>query len=229
MEDQLFITRKRKKWKFAHFNQWKNCFQASNVTPELWRTYFPQPQPLIVEIGAGTADLSVELARCHPERNVVAVDVKSDRLYTGAKLALAEKLANVAFVRAQLRQMDQLFAPGSINELWITFPDPFPRDKQAKHRLLHPTFLKIYRKLLTANGTLHFKTDNRALFLWSLEQLVTQGWHVQELSFDLHESELSDEYKITTRFERRFLAQATPINYVTARPPALASRGDQPW
>ena len=213
---KLFITRKRKKWKFAHFDDWANCFQARDVTSGLWAAYFPQKQPLVVEVGAGTADMSVELARRQPRRNFVATDVKSDRLYTGAKVALQEKLVNIAFVRAQLRQMSELFKPHSIAELWITFPDPFPREKQAKHRLTHPMFLKTYQALLSPKGILRLKTDNRELFLWSLEQLVAEGWRLQELSFDLHESLLLGEYKITTHYERKFMAAGVPINYVSA-------------
>ena len=216
MSEKLFITRKRKKWKFAHFDEWANCFQASHIKPEFWRTHFPANQPLTVEIGAGTADLSLGLSRAHPDRNFVAVDVKSDRLYTGAKVALNDKLDNIAFVRAQLRGMVELFEPESIDQLWVTFPDPYPRDKQAKHRLTNPSFLKVYANLLTKDGVLRFKTDNRELFLWSLEQLVAEGWTLQELSFDLHESDLSADYKITTYFERKFLAQGIPINYVSA-------------
>jgi tRNA (guanine-N7-)-methyltransferase len=223
MAEQLFITRKRKIWKFAHFDQWENCFEARDVSPKLWVKYFSQNNPLTVEIGAGTADLSVALARANHQCNYVAMDVKSDRLYTGAKVALAEKLGNIVFVRAQLRQMGELFGRGVIDELWITFPDPYPRDRSAKHRLTHPNFLKVYAKLLAPNGVLRFKTDNRELFLWSLEQLVTQGWQVQELSFDLHSSDLPAGYKITTHFERKFLAQDMPINYISAtwlhRPP----------
>lgn len=219
MGEQLFITRKRKKWKFAHFDEWPNCFAASDATPALWHEYFAADQPLVVEIGAGTADLSVELARRHPDKNFVAADIKSDRLYTGAKVALNEPIKNIAFVRAQLRDMSALFAPGSIAELWVTFPDPFPRDKQAKHRLTHPKFLQVYAQLLAPGGILRFKTDNRELFLWSLEQLVAEGWHLTELSFDLHESDLSDDYKVTTHFERKYIEKAVAINYVAATLP----------
>lgn len=219
MSEKLFITRKRKKWKFAHFDEWANCFQAIQIEPEFWRTYFPNKQPLTVEIGAGTADLTLGLGRAHQNRNYIAVDVKSDRLYTGAKVALNDKLDNIAFVRAQLRGMRELFEPASIDELWVTFPDPFPRDKQAKHRLTNPSFLKVYAELLARDGVLRFKTDNRELFLYSLEQLVAEGWTLCELSFDLHESDLPTDYKITTYFERKFLAQGVPINYVSATPP----------
>lgn len=216
MAEQLYITRKRKIWKFAHFDQWANCFQAESVGSEFWAEYFVSSQPLIVEIGAGTADLSVGLARQDAAGNYVAIDVKSDRLYTGAKVALSEGLKNIVFVRAQLRQMDELFAAHSIAELWVTFPDPFPRGRQAKHRLTHPKFLQTYKRLLAPDGILRLKTDNRQLFLWSLEQMVAEGWRIRELSFDLHESDLSDSYKITTHFERKYIAQGVPISCVSA-------------
>ena len=216
MTEQLFITRKRKKWKFAHFDQWENCFQANQITPGFWDDYFPESLPLVVEIGAGTADLSVGLARQDKAHNYVAIDVKSDRLYTGAKVALHEKLTNLTFVRAQLREMQEIFKPRSIDQIWVTFPDPFPRDRQAKHRLTHPIFLQKYSALLKPDGIVRFKTDNRELFLWSLEQLVAEGWQIHELSFDLHESDLPEGYKITTHFERKFLTNGVPINYVSA-------------
>jgi tRNA (guanine-N7-)-methyltransferase len=216
MTEKLFITRKRKKWKFAHFDEWSNCFEARDVSPQFWNKHFAIKQPLVVEIGAGTADLSVGLARAQRDKNFAALDVKSDRLYTGAKVALNEPIENIVFVRAQLREMSDLFAPHSISELWITFPDPFPRDKQAKHRLTHPKFLDVYTKLLVPGGVLRFKTDNRELFLWSLEQLVAQGWQLRELSFDLHESDLPEDYKITTHFERKYMEKGIAINYVSA-------------
>lgn len=207
--DQFFITRKRKKWKFAHFAQWPNCFEAEDVEPQQWK------QPLVLEVGAGTADLAVGLARLRPGEHYIAVDVKADRLYTGAKIALAEKLDNIAFVRAHLEQLPAITAPRSVRELWITFPDPFPRKKQARRRLTHPKYLQFYEHLLTSGGVVRFKTDNRELFLWSLEQIIATGWQIVELSFDLHESDLSESYKITTRYERKFMAEGIQINFVS--------------
>lgn len=210
----LFITRKRKKWKFAHFDDWPNCFQGEHVTPRFWAEYFDDSQPLVVEVGAGTADLSLGLAQANPHQNYVAVDIKSDRLYAGAKYALEHEIKNIAFVRAHLSDITKLFAQQSIRELWITFPDPFPRKRQAKHRLTHPSFLQKYCSLLTADGTVRFKTDNRQLFLWSLEQIVEQQVRITKLSFDLHTSKFPEAFKITTYYERKFQAQDIPINFV---------------
>lgn len=214
---KLFITRKRKKWKFAHFDEWPNCFSAKEAEGLDWAAYFGNDNPLVVEVGAGTADLSVGQAGRTAERNFVAIDIKSDRLYTGAKFCLEHKVKNIAFVRSEIKGVAELFAPGSVQEVWITFPDPFERKKHAKHRLTHPAYLARYRQLLSEDGVIHFKTDNRELFLWSLEQIVADGWRIAELSFDLHESDLAEEYKITTAYERRFIKEGSPINFVTAR------------
>jgi tRNA (guanine-N7-)-methyltransferase len=218
-EEPSFITRKRKKWKFGHFNQWPNCFQIAEISPAKWQDFFGNATSLVAEIGAGTADLTIGLAQRHPAGHFVAVDIKSDRLYTGAKFALQHQLKHIAFLRAPITRIAEAFAPASIKELWVTFPDPFPRKRQAKRRLTHPNFLQQYQKLLGGKAVLHFKTDNRELFLWSLEQLVQQGWSITELSFDLHESDLKDDYKITTAYERRFMAEGIAINYCTALPP----------
>jgi tRNA (guanine-N7-)-methyltransferase len=104
--------------------------------------------------------------------------------------------------------------------LWVTFPDPFPKERSAKHRLTHPQYLKIYEMLLQKDGALYFKTDAKALFDWSLETLVEEGWNIDELSFDLHESALSEEYKIKTTYETRYMSEGIKINFVKASPPA---------
>ncbi len=212
---ELFITRKRKKWKFAHFDQWEHCFQADQVSSKMWADYFGNNRPLVVEIGAGTADLSVGLAHKYPDQQHVAIDIKSDRLYTGAKYAFERQLTNIAFVRAHMNEIGAIFTPNSVKELWITFPDPFERKKHAKRRLTHQDFLEKYKMLLTKDGIIKFKTDNHHLFLWSLEQIAQAGWRIRELCFDLHTSDLPGDYKTTTVYERRFQAEGVPIHFVS--------------
>ena len=207
--EKFFITRKRKKWKFAHFAEWENCFEAEQISPLRWS------KTVVLEVGAGTADLAVHLAAMRPSDAFVAIDVKADRLYTGAKIARQENLHNISFVRAHLDQLPALFSPQAVSELWITFPDPFSRDRQAKHRLTHPKFLGLYQRLLAQDGCIYFKTDDRELFLWSLEQIVGTGWVIRELSFDLHRSDLPISYKVTTRYERKFIAEGKTINFVS--------------
>lgn len=219
--DRLYITRKRKKWKFAHFDSYANCFTHKiGENPKQIRTalkkYFTKQQPIVLELAAGNAQFSFQLAKKHPERNFIAVDIKSDRLYTSAKRALEEGVENIAFLRMHMNDLLEVFGKKSVDELWLTFPDPYPKKRSAKHRLTHSVFLQKYREILKADDVLMFKTDNRELFLWSLEQFVAEKWHLTELSFDLHESDLPAEYKIKTYYEQKFTDQQIPINFCTA-------------
>jgi tRNA (guanine-N7-)-methyltransferase len=208
---QFIITRKRKKYKFALFANSPICFEADKWTKR---------HVDVLEIGAGTGLFSVKLASRYPDKQFVAVDVKADRLQQGARQAAERGLSNIFFVRARADQLPDMFDAHSLRTIWVTFPDPFPKKRSAGRRLLHPTFLAIYHQLLTPKGELYFKTDARDLFLWSLEQLVAKNWQLQQLSFDLHESALSDDYKIETTYESRYRAEGIAINFVVAMPPA---------
>jgi len=205
--EDFIITRKRKKYKFAKFANSALCFEF-----EQWEKQAVD----IVELGAGTGLFSVELAARHPKKQFVAVDVKGDRLQKGAYEAETRGLKNIHFVRARADQLNELFEAGSVEQLWLTFPDPFGKKRSAGRRMTHPTFLKIYEKLLAKNGAFYLKHDELEFFLWSLEQLVAEKWHIQELSFDLHESNLSDEYKIQTTYEVRWLKEGSKTNFVRA-------------
>ncbi|HET6622513.1 MAG TPA: tRNA (guanosine(46)-N7)-methyltransferase TrmB, partial [Candidatus Saccharimonadales bacterium] len=171
----------------------------------------------VVEVGAGTGLFAVELASRHPELNFAAIDVKADRLQKGAYVAMEQGLHNVFFIRARADQLDELFDPASLRQVWLTFPDPHPKKRSAGRRLTHPTFLKKYADLLNSEGALYLKHDNRDFFDWSMEQLVAEKWRLDELSFDLHESELSDEYKATTTYEARWLSEGLRTNFLKAK------------
>ncbi len=166
-------------------------------------------------IGTGCWKRSVQLpiSKKHPNYNFIAVDIKSDRLYISAKQALEEKVNNIAFVRMNLQELAKVFSKNSVATIWLTFPDPYPRKRSVRRRLTHPLFLNQYQRLLKKNGQLKFKTDNRELFLWSLEQFIAQNWQIKELSFDLHESGLPEDYKIRTHYEQKFLNAGSTINY----------------
>lgn len=208
--NDFIITRKRKKYKFAKFANAENCFEFAEWTK----------RPVdVVEVGAGTGLLSVELARHRPDRQFVALDVKADRLQKGAYAALEQGVTNVQFVRARADQLAELFAPHSLEQIWVTFPDPFPRRGNAGRRLTHPTFLGTYAQLLRKSGKLVLKHDNPDFFQWSLEQLVAGSWQLNELSFDLHESDLADDYKIMTTYETRWLGEGRKTHLVTASLP----------
>ena len=211
--DDFVIVRKRKKYKFAKFHNAENCFEFDE-----WRDFYQQLQPSVsrLEIGAGTGLFSVELAARYPDKLFAAIDVKADRLQKGAYIALERGLKNIYFIRARADQIGDLFALSTLVNIWVTFPDPFPKKRAAGRRLTHPYFLRRYAQLLQPGGELLFKHDDRDFFCWSLEQLVAEKWQITELSFDLHESSLDDEYKIMTTYEQRWLNEGKAINFMRA-------------
>lgn len=211
--DDFVIVRKRKKYKFAKFHNAENCFELDE-----WRDFYRQRQPGVsrLEVGAGTGLFSVELAARYPDKLFAAIDVKADRLQKGAYIALEKGLDNIYFIRARADQISDLFALSTLVNIWVTFPDPFPKKRAAGRRLTHPYFLRRYAQLLQPGGELLFKHDDRDFFRWSLEQLVAEKWQITELSFDLYESSLDDEYKITTTYEQRWLNEGKAINFVRA-------------
>lgn len=205
---QFIIARKRKKYKFALFANSPICFEF-NEWDRSWSVD-------VVEVGAGTGQFIVELAARNPDKSYVAVDVKADRLQKGAREAEQRGLSNVRFIRARADQMDELFQLGSIGAIWLTFSDPFPKKRSSGRRMTHPTFLRRYRELLTPGGSLLIKHDDPEFFQWTLEQLVAERWQIDELSFNLHESDLSDDYKVLTPYEGRWLGEGRITQFARA-------------
>lgn len=218
--NDFIITRKRKLYKFAAFQNLANCYDDRSW-PTVKECIADDSKPLIMEVGAGTALFSTELARRHPERQFIAIDRKSDRLYRGARLAAERHLDNIIYLWSNARNLSSLFPVGSVAELWITFPDPWPQESNIKHRLTNPKFLAQYYRLLRADGVLNFKTDNRQLFDWSVEQLqqLSQQWRIDLVTHNLHDDSSNDDLAdalVMTSYEQRYVADGKPINYLRA-------------
>ena len=206
---EFIITRKRKKYKFALFFNSPLCFEFDE---------WPRETAVdVVEVGAGNAHFLVEQAMRHPERIFAAVDVKADRLQSGARKAEELGLKNIYFIRARADQIDELFAKHSLSIIWLTFSDPFPRKRNAGRRMSHATYLKKYARVLKLGGDFILKHDNLDFFQWSLEQLVAERWRIVELSFDLHDSDLDEDYKVLTAYEKRWLGEGRRTYFVRAR------------
>lgn len=207
--NDFVITRKRKKYRFAKFANSSLCFELDE---------WDRRPTDIVELGAGTGLFSVELAERHSDKRFVAIDVKADRLQKGAYEAEARGLSNISFLRARADQLSECFDEQSVETIWLTFADPFPKKRSAGRRMTHPTFLARYAALLKPSGTFVIKHDSPAFFAWSLERLVETGWHINALSFDLHESDLPADTKIMTTYEQRWTSEGASIQYCSATP-----------
>ena len=203
------------------FNEMPNCINADPAIKGQWTQHFGNTQPITLEVGCGKGDLTVGMAERFPHNNYIGMDLKAVRMWVGAGVALERGLKNVAFLRANAKALEAFFEPGELQDIWITFPDPFPKKKQTRHRLTNETFLKVFAALLPADGKVYFKTDNLTLFDYTLahfEELNTRGIfqiHIHEVTRDLHASPLGQTaIGITTDYERRFLDMGKPIHYM---------------
>jgi tRNA (guanine-N7-)-methyltransferase len=210
--------------KLEEFSTSPNCIFGKEGLAGTWHDRFGNQNPIILELGCGKGDLALGLARRHPDVNYIGVDLKGVRMRTGALAALKEGLHNVLFLRADIHGVSHFFAPNEVAGLWITFPDPFPRLKNSKNRMINEKFLKNYVQMLPAGGDVWFKTDNITLFDYTLSHFAElndkQVFKIEivEMTRDLHASALrNDDNGITTDYERRFLAMGKPTNYMHFR------------
>ena len=210
------MARKAKAPKFEIFNTAPNCFGMRQMHDGSWPEYFNNDGKITVEVGCARAELSLELARRYPDENFIGTDKKSDRMWAPAKKALAEKLPNIAFIQSDSRQLNEYFEDQSVDVIWVTFPDPYPRKKHTKNRLMNPRFIGIYKKMLKPGGVIRFKTDDDDLFNYFLEEVLPEarGLVVHAQSNDLHNSDLSDEFKIKTVYEQKWIEMGRTINFI---------------
>jgi tRNA (guanine-N7-)-methyltransferase len=214
IKDKLKLCEPYKKRKLHKFNLFASspiCFEAEEFK---FGDISPGYQKINLEVGSGTAELSLSLASKYPDQLFIASDVKADRLVQGAIKAQQLNLNNIIFLRSNVANLLNLISENSIDNIWITFPDPMPKDRQAKHRLTNSSFLKIYKQLLKKDGKVLFKTDDAKLFNYSLEQIEQASGQILNLSSNLHKSDLSEDYKFKTTYEDRFLNEGKAINFV---------------
>lgn len=215
---------RRKLVRFAENEQNPNIIQFGKpIFEEIkgnWNEkQFENQNPIVVELACGRGEFTVGLGRVFTDQNFIGVDIKGSRIWKGSSTATEEGIHNVAFLRTQIQQLEQFFAEGEISELWITFPDPYPREGDEKRRLTSPRFLEMYKPMLKAGGTIHFKTDNTALFDYSLE-LVQSREDIDVIGFtsDFYQSEWKDDhFGIKTKYEKMFSDKGEKIKYLKFR------------
>jgi tRNA (guanine-N7-)-methyltransferase len=181
--------------------------------------YFKNENPITVEFACGRGEYSVGMARAMTNRNFIGVDKKGDRLWKGSTWAVDEQLTNVVFLRTDILFIESFFEKGEVDEIWLTFPDPRPRKRDAKRRLSSSRYIDMYKKLLRPAGFFRFKTDNTDLFNFTMEELSMRNDLIDfEYTHDLYESVLRPEcYEIKTKYEEMFAAQGEKIKYLRFR------------
>ena len=175
-----------------------------------WDEVFGRKAPLYAELGTGKGDFISQLAELHPEINYIGIEAQQDVLYSAAKKVQEKGLKNVRLLVFDINNIENIFAPGEVDRFYVNFCDPWPKARHAKRRLTHVNFLEKYRRLLKKGGELFFKTDNRPLFDFSLEQFAEAGLQVEDVSFDLHAENRPDN--IMTEYERKFSGFGEKIN-----------------
>jgi len=212
--------------KFADMASYENVFQypfsvVEHVPFEMkghWRDeYFHNDHPIVLELGCGKGEYTVELAKLYPDMNFIGVDIKGARMWTGATQALNEGLKNVAFLRTNIEIIERFFAEDEVQEIWLTFSDP--QMKNPRKRLTSTYFMERYRKFLIDGGMIHLKTDSNFLFTYTTLMAEHNHLPIEERTEDLyHASHLSPFtahlLSIQTYYESMWIARGLNIKYM---------------
>lgn len=182
-----------------------------------WNDVFPEKRPLHVELGTGKGQFISQMAATHPDINYLGIEVQIGVLYYAAKKAAEGEVTNLHLLLFDISGLDTIFEEGEVDQFYINFCDPWPKARHAKRRLTYRTFLDQYAKLLKEDGKICFKTDNRDLFDFSLEEFNARGWELSEVTYDLHHSGM--EGNIMTEYEQKFSAKGQAICRCVATKP----------
>jgi tRNA (guanine-N7-)-methyltransferase len=177
--------------------------------------FFNNKNPIILELGCGKGEYTVNLGRKYPDRNYIGLDIKGARMWRGAKTSNDEGLNNVAFLRTQIEQIEKYFEKDEVSEIWIVFPDPQPRSPKEKKRLTSHEFLKRYKNILKQDGIIHLKTDNEMLYDYTLEVIEEGGHNIVYKTDDLYNSGLQEDVvEVKTFYEQMWLEEGRKIKYI---------------
>ena len=178
-----------------------------------WHDLMPEAKEIRVELGCGKGRFTVETATAEPDVLLIAVEKVPDAMVVAMERAASAGLRNVFFIDIDANQLPEIFDQGEVDRIYVNFCDPWPPKRQAKRRLTHGNFLKLYRKVLKENGQIHFKTDNANLFAWSLPEMESCFLELRNVTDDLH---ANGPVGIMTGYEEKFYALGTPIHRVEA-------------
>lgn len=194
------------------------CIPLAGSKPGQWNRLFPVNQPIHIEIGMGKGQFIMELARLNPNINYIGIERYSSVLLRALEKmeVLENPLPNLKFICCDASLLPNYFNKGEVNRIYLNFSDPWPKDRHAKRRLTSRQFFDRYRNILSDEGTIEFKTDNRQLFDFSVEEVTAAGWKLNALSYDLHHDNDLNEGNIMTEYEEKFSQKGNPIHKLIA-------------
>jgi len=198
--------------KFAEYNSFENTLDVSDKTKGRWSEIFGNTNPIVIELACGKGDYTIGLARLNPEINYIGIDIKSNRMWTGAKTAIVESISNVRFLRIPIDSIIDYFGPNDVSEIWITFADPQPQ--KERKRLSSFKFLNLYRQIAPASALINVKTDSELFFESTLEQIKRDNlklWICYDDVYSLDPVPLI--LQIQTYYERMWLGMGRTIKY----------------
>lgn len=188
--------------------------------PGTWQERFGNDHPIHIEIGMGKGRFIHTMAKEHPDINYIGIEKYSSVLLRAIQKMEREKLPNLLFVRMDAEYITRVFAAGEVDRIYLNFSDPWPKDRHAKRRLPSREFLARYDVILRTDGQLEFKTDNRALFDFAVEELEPAGWSADAITYDLHSDAVLMQGNVMTEYEEKFSAIGNPIcKYIIRRQP----------
>ncbi len=186
---------------------------------------FDAQRPITLELACGKGEYTVDMARMFPDRNHIGVDIKGNRIWRGAKTSLEEGLKNVAFLRTRIEGIHSFFDKDEVDQIWITFPDPHKKERRRNHRLTHPRFLDLYRKILKPGGTINLKTDSSTLYDFTIDVILEQGLKVHHQTIDVYNlgpkkfpDDLMMLMQTKTHYEKMWLADGKQIKFIRFEP-----------
>lgn len=184
-----------------------------------WRSYFKNDNPIYIEIGMGKGKFILEHARRNPEINYIGIEKEQSVIIRAVEKQIEARCENLVLVHFDATNICDIFSEAEVSKIYLNFSDPWPKSKHSKRRLTYPSFLENYKNILTSDGDIELKTDNRKLFEYSLVSLNNLKMNFLEVNLDLHTPHENEEKVeiITTEYEDRFVQMNHPIYYIKAR------------
>ncbi|GJQ60676.1 MAG: tRNA (guanine-N(7)-)-methyltransferase [Candidatus Scalindua sp.] len=215
--------RSNKLRKFSELENFENIIQGTDQPEQnVFRFYgtwsedhFKNRNPITLELGCGKGAYTRSFAEKYPDRNFIGIDVKGSRLWYGCVAAQERGLHNVAFLRIEILKLAHYFAKGEVEEIWITFPDPFMKSSKLKRRLTTSRYLAIYKSVIKEGAPIHLKTDSNPFFDFSLKSLTENSCVIEEKIDNVYDgNKRQEDLYIKTDYEKRYLADNREIKYV---------------